>query len=264
MMERGWLGEKRGQGFYKRVGKPTRRSTRSICKTLEYHPAQQAEIPVRRGREAASRICRSACGRWSPPTIAPASSSGSCSATMSSIRAQHGSGDLGPHRRDRPRHALGLRAFKLGPFELWDALGVRRDGRRGSEAEGATAAGQRASGCSRRARTSFYQPADRDGQPGTSYFDLNATGCMRRSKPRPGVLVLGDLKRARGVVEDERRRVADRSRRRRAVPGVPQQDELAGRRRGADDPRRHRRDRAQLRGAWSSPTRAKISASART
>jgi 3-hydroxyacyl-CoA dehydrogenase len=47
---------------------------------------------------------------------------------------------------------------------------------------------------------SFYETADRSGQPGLRYFDLGAAS-YRDLEPRPGVIVLGDLKRARGVVK---------------------------------------------------------------
>jgi 3-hydroxyacyl-CoA dehydrogenase len=46
MIERGWLGEKRGQGFYKRVGKGAEKEIWAIdLKTLEYHPAQKVRFP---------------------------------------------------------------------------------------------------------------------------------------------------------------------------------------------------------------------------
>src|ERR1035441_4626767 len=47
---------------------------------------------------------------------------------------------------------------------------------------------------------SFYEAADREGQPGTRYFDLNA-GAYAELEPRPGVTVLREIKRARGVVK---------------------------------------------------------------
>src|SRR5262249_15080369 len=89
-------------------------------------------------------------------------------------------------------------AFQKGPFELWDALGVND-----------TVARMRAEGCAIPATVermmadgarSFYQPADRDGKPGTRYYDL-AEGHYRDLEPRPGVAVLTEIKRARGVVK---------------------------------------------------------------
>src|SRR6185369_5491472 len=46
----------------------------------------------------------------------------------------------------------------------------------------------------------FYETADRDSTPGKRYFDLNRAA-YQDLEPRPGIIVLGDLKRARGVVK---------------------------------------------------------------
>jgi 3-hydroxyacyl-CoA dehydrogenase len=46
----------------------------------------------------------------------------------------------------------------------------------------------------------FYETADRDGEPGTRYFDLNS-GMYVELERRPGVIALRDIKRARGVVK---------------------------------------------------------------
>jgi 3-hydroxyacyl-CoA dehydrogenase len=47
---------------------------------------------------------------------------------------------------------------------------------------------------------SFYRPADADGQPRTEYFDL-VGNAYKAMEARPGIIVLADLKRARGVVK---------------------------------------------------------------
>src|SRR5260370_14342572 len=47
LMERGWLGEKRGQGFYQRVGKGADKEIWALDrKTLEYRPAQKVKFPA--------------------------------------------------------------------------------------------------------------------------------------------------------------------------------------------------------------------------
>jgi 3-hydroxyacyl-CoA dehydrogenase len=47
MMERGWLGEKRGQGFYQRVGKGADKEIWALDrKTLEYRLAQKVKFPA--------------------------------------------------------------------------------------------------------------------------------------------------------------------------------------------------------------------------
>jgi len=47
---------------------------------------------------------------------------------------------------------------------------------------------------------SFYQIADRGDEPGQRYFDLKG-GAYENLEKRPGVLVLSDLKRARGILK---------------------------------------------------------------
>ena len=90
-------------------------------------------------------------------------------------------------------------AFELGPFELWDALGVeptvermRREGC-AVPRTGRAHAGSGAQVVLSRRRTA-------KGSRGTRYFDIQR-GAWQELEPRPGVLVLGDLKRARGVVK---------------------------------------------------------------
>src|SRR5674476_1529548 len=88
--------------------------------------------------------------------------------------------------------------FTLGPFELWDALGVPETVERMRREECAIPENVErmlASGA-----RSFYEDADRESEPGTRYFDLNAGGYAELEK-RPGVTVLGAIKRARGVVK---------------------------------------------------------------
>jgi 3-hydroxyacyl-CoA dehydrogenase len=192
MIERGWLGEKRGQGFYKRVGKEIWALDR---KTLEYHPAKKASFPAAeavKGMEDLPQRLRALVagedrvGRFLWPLLRDF-----CLYSAQMI----------PEISDRiveiDRAIRWGFAFSLGPFETWDALGLeetaarmRRDGLTlSSNVEQMMASGAK----------SFYETADRNGTPGARYFDLNASA-WRDLEPRPGVIVLKDLKRARGVV----------------------------------------------------------------
>ena len=196
MVERGWLGEKRGQGFYRRVGQGAEKEIHAIDrKTLEYHPARKVRFPSADAARAVEDLGER-------------------------LRTLVAGGDraaefLWPLFRDLLVYSAAMVpeisgriveidralrwgfAFGLGPFEIWDALGVeptvermRREGCAVPEnVERMLGSGAR----------SFYEAADRDGQPGTRYFDL-ASGVWQELEPRPGVLVLDDLKRARGVV----------------------------------------------------------------
>ena len=197
MLERGWLGEKRGQGFYKRVGKGAAKEIWALDrKTLEYHPAQKVklfQVEVVRGMEDLGARLRALisgddrAGRFLWPLFRD----------FFVYSAQ-----MVPEISDRiveiDRAMRWGYAFDKGPFEYWDLLGVpetvermRRDGIAVPEnVERMLASGA----------TSFYAAADRDGEPHTRYFDL-AAGAYAELEPRPGVLPLAEWKRARGVVQ---------------------------------------------------------------
>ena len=109
MILRGWLGEKKGQGCYKRVGKGANQQIHAIDrKTLEYHPAQKPRFP---SVEAAKNV--DDLGERLRTLVAAEDRAGAFlwkllsdlfiySATMTPE-------NFGSHRRNRPRHALGLR-----------------------------------------------------------------------------------------------------------------------------------------------------------
>jgi 3-hydroxyacyl-CoA dehydrogenase len=195
MIERGWLGEKRGQGFYKRVG-PQKEIHAIDWKTLEYHVAQKPKFP---SVEAARNI------EDLPQRV------------RALVTAQDRAGQflwklfrdlfvysatMIPEISDRvveiDRAMRWGYANRLGPFEMWDALGVRETVDR-MKTEGIQAPGSvermLASGA-----TSFYQAADRNSAPRTQYFDLGA-GAYKELEQRPGVERLSEIRRARGVVK---------------------------------------------------------------
>ena len=197
MMERGWLGEKRGQGFYKRVGKGADKEIWALDrKTLEYRLAQRAKLPaveaVRGIEDLGSRL---------RALVADDSPAGQFLWNLFRDFVIY-SARMVPEISDRiveiDRAMRWGYGFALGPFELWDTLGVpdtvermRRDGCHIPESvERMLASGAR----------TFYADADCEGEPGTRYFDLLAGGYVDL-EPRPGVIVLGDIKRARGVVK---------------------------------------------------------------
>ena len=195
MMERGWLGEKRGQGFYKRVG-PAKEIHAIDLKTLEYHPAQKVRFPaadaVRQMEDLGERLRalvagNDRVGKFLWPLLRD----------FFLYSAQ-----MVPEISDRiveiDRAMRWGFAFELGPFELWDALGVEQTVAR-MRSEGSVVP-ERVERMLSSGAQSFYAAADRDGQPGTRYFDIQS-GAWEQLESRPGVLVLRDLKRARGVVK---------------------------------------------------------------
>ncbi|MCU1274367.1 MAG: 3-hydroxyacyl-CoA dehydrogenase [Bryobacterales bacterium] len=197
MVKRGWLGEKRGQGLYKRVGKGADKEIWAIdWKTLEYHVAQKPRFP---SIDAARNI--EDLGERLRTLIALPDRAGSFLWKVFSDLFLY-SASVVPEISDRvveiDRAMRWGYVNKLGPFELWDALGFEATARRiESEQRPLPENVQRmlSSGAK-----SFYRPADRDGCPRTEYFDLAGTG-YRELEQRPGILVLSDIKRARGVVK---------------------------------------------------------------
>jgi 3-hydroxyacyl-CoA dehydrogenase len=196
MMERGWLGEKKGQGFYKRVGKGADKEIHAIdWKTLEYHPAKKASflsVEAARNVEDLPERLRM--------LVKSADRAGTFLWKLFSdvvLYAAERVPEISERIVEIDRAMRWGYAHKLGPFELWDALGFEETARR-IEAEGrplpATVQAMLATGA-----PSFYRAADRDGRPGTEYFDL-AGGGYRELEQRPGVVELPSLKRARGVV----------------------------------------------------------------
>ena len=197
MVKRGWLGEKRGQGLYKRVGKGAEKEIWAIdWKTLEYHPAQKPRFA---SIDAGKNI--DDLGERLRMLVAAQDRAGIFLWKLLSDLFVYSAGVV-PEISDRvveiDRAMRWGYANKLGPFELWDALGFETTARR-IEAEGRPLPETVSRMLSAGAR-SFYRPADSEGVPHTEYFDLCST-IYQTVEERPAVLQLGDLKRARGVVK---------------------------------------------------------------
>jgi 3-hydroxyacyl-CoA dehydrogenase len=195
MLERGWLGEKRGQGFYKRVG-PNKEIHAIDLKTLEYHPAQKVRFPAAEAIRGVADL-----GERLRALVADNDRVGKFLWPLFRDLFLY-SAQMVPEISDRiveiDRAMRWGFAFELGPFELWDAIGVvptveRMRGERcvvPERVERMLATGAK----------QFYWAVDHEGRPGTRYFDIQRGG-WQELEPRPGVLVLSDLKRARGVVK---------------------------------------------------------------
>ncbi len=197
LIERRWLGEKTGQGLYKRVGKGEQKEIHAIdWKTLEYHPAQKPRFAsvdsVRNIESLPDRL---------KALVASPDRAGSFLWKLFSDLFIYSAGMV-PEISDRiveiDRAMRWGYANALGPFELWDALGVEDTVRR-MEAERRPVPAAVEKMLSSGAK-SFYRPAGVDREPRTEYFDLTGTS-YRDIEPRPGILVLSDLKRARGVIK---------------------------------------------------------------
>jgi 3-hydroxyacyl-CoA dehydrogenase len=195
MIARGWLGDKSGQGCYKRVGKD--REIHAIdWKSLEYHPAGKPRFSslesIRKIEPLADRLkalvrLDDKAGRFLWQLL-----------SSHIVYAAHMVPAISGRIVEIDQAMRWGYANTFGPFELWDALGFEETAQR-IEAEGRplpeNVQRMRASGAK-----SFYRNADADRQPKTEYFDLADRG-YRATEARPGITVLKDLKRARGVVK---------------------------------------------------------------
>jgi 3-hydroxyacyl-CoA dehydrogenase len=195
VIQRGWLGDKTGQGFYKRVGKE--REIHALDrKTFEYHPAEKprfASLETVRKIEPLSDRLRA--------LIALDDKVGRFLWQLLSDHVRYAA-HMVPEISDRiveiDRAMRWGYANALGPFELWDAMGFEATARR-IAAEGRELPENILRMLGTGAK-SFYRPADWAGDPRTEYFDLGAAE-YRALEPRPGITPLAELKRARGEVK---------------------------------------------------------------
>jgi len=195
MLSRGWIGDKRGQGCYQRVGKD--RAIHAIdWKTLEYHPANKPrfasletlyKLEPLADRLKALVALDDKVGRFLWQVLSD-----------HILYAAYMVPEISDRIVEIDRAMRWGYGHALGPFELWDALGFEATARR-IEAEGRTLPKSIHNMLWAQAK-GFYRPADRDGQPHTEYFDLRNTA-YAPVEPRPGIMVLSELKRARGVVD---------------------------------------------------------------
>jgi len=193
MIRRGWLGEKTGQGFYRRTASGEIEVL--DWKTLEYHPRCPPSLPpaetARKIEELPARL------RF---LVQAEDRAGAFLWKLLRDLFLYAASRI-PEIADRvvevDRAMRWGYNFRLGPFEMWDALGVEAVVRR-IEKEGGAVPDNVAQMLGAGARA-FYRPADVAGLPRTEYFDFRRAQ-YQALEPRPGVVVLADFKRARGVI----------------------------------------------------------------
>ncbi|HUQ90602.1 MAG TPA: 3-hydroxyacyl-CoA dehydrogenase/enoyl-CoA hydratase family protein [Bryobacteraceae bacterium] len=195
LVEKKWLGDKTGQGFFKRVG-PDKEIHALDWKTFEYHPAKKVSFPA----VEQARLIEDLRARLRALTAGKDRVNEFLWKLFRDYMVY--SAAMVPEISDRiveiDRAMRWGYAHKLGPFELWDALGFVETARR-MEADG-LALPESVQKMLLSGTTAFYRPADQGGQLHTEYFDLGAAR-YRILEERPGVIVLSEIKRARGVVK---------------------------------------------------------------
>ncbi len=129
MLRRGWLGEKSGQGFYRRVGKGEARTIEAVdLHTFEYKPAAKVALPILEEARAIAGL---------PERLRSLVASTSPAGTfLWKLLSDHMlyAAERVPEISDRiveiDRAMRWGYAHTYGPFELWDALGFEATARR--------------------------------------------------------------------------------------------------------------------------------------
>ena len=194
MIEQKWLGDKTSQGFYKRVGKD-REILAINWKTLEYQPLQKPRFPA---VDAARNI--EDLGERVRTLLRSDDRAGRFLWKVLSDYFIYCAEKI-PEISDRiveiDRAMRWGYGHKLGPFELWDAIGFL---------EVVTRLEKEAACCfhpiSKTALASgiiaLYRPPERSAAH-TEYFDFRSNS-YQPIEPRPGILTIAERKRTNGVV----------------------------------------------------------------
>ncbi|HTU32464.1 MAG TPA: 3-hydroxyacyl-CoA dehydrogenase NAD-binding domain-containing protein [Candidatus Acidoferrum sp.] len=200
MMKRGLLGEKNGAGFYKRVKKGGESEILALdWHTMEYRPRQKAKF----GSIEAGKAIDDTRQRLQM-LVAPALEGKGGDKANQLLWSSLSETCLYAARRlpeiahcilDIDRAMRWGFAWELGPFEVWDVIGVERMATAlGREGKSIPAAVEKVLGSPNK---SFY-----DTEKGrTSYFDF-ATSSLKPIEERAGMIILKSLKERTSVVQE--------------------------------------------------------------
>jgi 3-hydroxyacyl-CoA dehydrogenase len=197
MIERGWLGDKTGQGFYKRTGKGDKKEILALdLKTLEYQPSKKARFAsvegVRNIEDLPQRLRALMALTDRPGTFLWRLFSDLVLYSASMVP------EISDHIVEIDRAMRWGYANSLGPFELWDALGVEATVARMRQERRQIP--ENVEKMLRTGAKSFYEAPDHDRRPHHEYFDLLESS-YKWLEDRPGITVLKDVKHAHGVVK---------------------------------------------------------------
>ncbi len=199
MLKRGWLGEKTGSGFYKRVKKGGDSEILTLdWQKMEYRPRQKAKFgSIEAGKQIEETPARLRA------LVGPAlEGKGGDKANRflwsclseNCLYAARRVPEIANSVVDVDRAMRWGFAWELGPFEVWDAVGVERMAQaleREGKALPPTVTKVLAS-----PRKSFYETE----KGSTRYFDL-ATSAMRPLPEPSGIILLKSVKDRTGVVQ---------------------------------------------------------------
>jgi 3-hydroxyacyl-CoA dehydrogenase len=194
MARRGWLGDKTGQGFYKRVkGEGEKEILTLDVNTMEYRPRQKARFPSLENAKTVEDTAERLRGLIGPLLEGQKTDKaqpflwGLLSETC--LYAARRMPEISEHIVDVDRAMRWGFAWELGPFQLMDAIGVKAFAA-AVQKEGRTLPPVLdkllASG-----RASFYE----SDKGTTTVFDI-ASGAARKVDEPSGIIILKSLKEA--------------------------------------------------------------------
>ena len=192
MLRRGWLGEKTGSGFYKRVKKGAESEILVLdLSTMEYRPRQKARFAsldsVRTIEDTRERLRALLAPILAGQTGDKAQQFLWRAISQICVYAARRIPEISDSLADVDRAMRWGFAWELGPFEMWDTLGVQAMAARLTQ-EGVAlpplVAKLLASG-----KKSFYESARGE----TSVFDPNS-GVFAKLREPDGVIILKSLK----------------------------------------------------------------------
>ncbi len=207
MLKRGWLGDKTGSGFYQKLKKPGEKEILTLdWKTMEYRAKQKAKFgSIEAGKaieDTRERVRSLVAPVFDTKPDAKPDGKGADKASQfiwavlseMCLYAARRAPEIANSIVDVDRAMRWGFAWELGPFEMWDAIGVER------MAAALEKQGQQMPPIVKQVLAtpskSFYE----NEKGTTKYFDL-ATKSAKTLSDTPGVLILKTLKERTGVVQ---------------------------------------------------------------
>jgi 3-hydroxyacyl-CoA dehydrogenase len=199
MLKRGWLGDKTGGGFYKKVKKDGDSEILTLdWQKMEYRPRQKAKFASIEAGKAIEDTRERLRALLAPALDGKGGDKANrllwSSLSQTCLYAARRVPEIADRVVDLDRAARWGFAWELGPFEVWDAVGVER------MAKALERDGQELPPLVRKVLASpaksFYQ-----FEKGTTrYFDLASQSLQPVPEP-PGIIILKSLKDRSGVVQ---------------------------------------------------------------
>jgi 3-hydroxyacyl-CoA dehydrogenase len=199
MLKRGWLGDKTGGGFYKKVKKGGDSEILTLdWQKMEYRPRLKAKFPSIEAGKAIEDTRERLRALLAPALDGKGGDKANrflwSTLGQTCLYAARLMPDIAHTVVDLDRAVRWGFAWELGPFELWDAVGVERI------AKALERDGQELPPLVRKVldspKKSFYE-----SEKGTTrYFDLASQSLQPVPEP-PGIIILKSLKDRSGVVQ---------------------------------------------------------------